>query len=71
MSIIHYEHIIPNDTHEYDHYEITFFEDNILTLLTETPHSVDMWISENKRKHRRRCHSLIVGLDVEWRPNRN
>ncbi|KAL6997686.1 exodeoxyribonuclease I [Sarracenia purpurea var. burkii] len=30
---------------------------------------IDSWISEIERIHSRRLYRLIVGLDVEWRPN--
>ncbi|KAL7583652.1 3'-5' exonuclease [Lactuca sativa] len=66
-SIRYFQHDIPTDTHE--HYEVTFFTDTVLTLVTKTPSFVDTWISQIEHKHRRRLHCLIVGLDVEWRPN--
>ncbi|CAI9302438.1 unnamed protein product [Lactuca saligna] len=66
-SIRYFQHDIPTDTHE--HYEVTFFTDTVLTIVTKTPSFVDTWISQIEHKHRRRLHSLIVGLDVEWRPN--
>ncbi|XP_004136771.1 Werner Syndrome-like exonuclease [Cucumis sativus] len=58
---------IPLNSHDY--YDITFDDDEILTLVTASPSMVDMWISEILRIHRRRLHRLVVGLDVEWRPN--
>ncbi|KAL4557088.1 hypothetical protein LXL04_035258 [Taraxacum kok-saghyz] len=67
MSISYFEHEIPDNTH--DQYEITFYEDTIITLLTHTPSCVDRWISLIQHKYRRCLHSLIVGLDVEWHPN--
>ncbi|XP_038906336.1 Werner Syndrome-like exonuclease [Benincasa hispida] len=60
---------IPLNSHDY--YDITFDNDAILTLLTACLSVVDMWISEILRIHRRRLHRLVVGLDIEWRPNFN
>ncbi|KAL4557081.1 hypothetical protein LXL04_035251 [Taraxacum kok-saghyz] len=61
------DHEVPYNTHDY--YDVTFFDDSILTLVTRTPAFVDLWISEIERIHHRRLHFLVVGLDVEWRPN--
>ncbi|GJR07014.1 Werner syndrome-like exonuclease [Tanacetum coccineum] len=41
------------------------------TLVTETPYYVDQWISRIERIHSRRLDNLVVGLDIEWRPNHN
>ncbi|XP_057489516.1 3'-5' exonuclease-like [Actinidia eriantha] len=65
LSIEDYE--LPYDTHNL--YDVNFFSDKIHTLVTHTPSYVDGWISEIEAIHRRRLRSLIVGLDVEWRPN--
>ncbi|KAA8517893.1 hypothetical protein F0562_015367 [Nyssa sinensis] len=67
LSIVDYE--LPNDTHNL--YDITFFNDQIHTLVTRAPSLVDGWIAEIENIHSRRLHRLIVGLDVEWRPNRS
>ncbi|KAJ0042617.1 hypothetical protein Pint_18432 [Pistacia integerrima] len=67
MTIGIYDHQLPDYTHNY--YDVTFYDDEILTLVTHTPAMVDSWISDIHRIHRRRLHRLIVGLDVEWRPN--
>nr|XP_043616113.1 Werner Syndrome-like exonuclease [Erigeron canadensis] len=53
----------------YDRYDVEFFDDTILTLVTDIPHLVEEWISEIEYIHRNDLHHLIVGLDVEWRPN--
>ncbi|KAF8398117.1 hypothetical protein HHK36_017042 [Tetracentron sinense] len=50
------------DTHRL--FEVTFFNDRIETLLTHTPSMVDSWIANI-----RRLNSLIVGLDLQWRPS--
>ncbi|GFS31384.1 hypothetical protein Acr_00g0017000 [Actinidia rufa] len=65
LSIEDYE--LPYDTHNL--YDVNFFSDKIHTLVTHTPSYVDGWISEIEAIHRRRLRSLIVGLDIEWRPN--
>ena len=53
-------------------YEVTFFGDTIQTLVTNTPAIVDSWIQNVENSHRHAGdHRLIVGLDVEWRPNFN
>ncbi|KAF8696354.1 hypothetical protein HU200_037261 [Digitaria exilis] len=45
------------------HYEVSFDEDVILTMLAGSGDAVDSWLDEIYRVHR-----LVVGLDVEWRP---
>ncbi|CAI9302439.1 unnamed protein product [Lactuca saligna] len=67
MTMSIFDHEVPDDTHDY--YDVEFFEDTILTLVTDTPSFVDMWISDIERIHHRRLHRLVVGLDVEWRPS--
>ncbi|KAA8540959.1 hypothetical protein F0562_024903 [Nyssa sinensis] len=49
---------------------VTFFNDQIHTVVTHNPFIVERWISDIENSHHRRLHRLIVGLDVEWRPNR-
>lgn len=68
-SISMFVHDQPVDTHH--HYYVTFFEDEISTLVTDTPTYVDKWISQIKRAHSRHLYSLVVGLDVEWCPNQS
>ncbi|KAK9050236.1 hypothetical protein SSX86_030794 [Deinandra increscens subsp. villosa] len=59
---------IPPNTHYVQ--RVTFFEHTIETLVTNTPSSVDTWISETERLHSFCPYlSTLVGLDVEWRPN--
>ncbi|MFS7970487.1 putative DNA helicase [Helianthus anomalus] len=62
--ITHFFHTHSDNTH--DVYHLTFFNHTIETLVTATPSYVDTWISTIQRHH---LPSLIVGLDVEWRPN--
>ncbi|KAK7339804.1 hypothetical protein VNO77_20489 [Canavalia gladiata] len=61
------DHNLPYETHNL--YDVTFHSDTIQTLLTSDPSIVDSWISDILRIHRRRLRHLIVGLDIEWRPN--
>ncbi|KVI07167.1 Werner Syndrome-like exonuclease [Cynara cardunculus var. scolymus] len=67
MSIV--DHELPDYTHNL--YDVTFYENTISTIVTNTPSYVDSWIAEIERIHRRHLHRLIVGLDVEWRPNQS
>ncbi|KAK2652041.1 hypothetical protein Ddye_011897 [Dipteronia dyeriana] len=53
----------------YDEYDVTFFDDRILTTVTATPSVVNTWIWETERIHRRRLHNLVVALEAEWSPN--
>jgi len=65
VDIVDYE--LPDDDHNL--YDVTFFDTQIHTLVTHSPSFVDTWISDIENFHSRRLHRLIVGLDVEWRPN--
>ncbi|XP_044505131.1 Werner Syndrome-like exonuclease [Mangifera indica] len=67
MTISIVDHQLPDPTH--NSYDVKFDDHQILTLVTNTSAIVDSWISEIQRIHRRRLHRLIVGFDVEWRPN--
>ncbi|KAJ7972063.1 Werner Syndrome-like exonuclease [Quillaja saponaria] len=69
MSISIVDYGVPNGTHNV--YDVTFYSDTIHTLVTNSPSMVDSWISEIEYVHRRRLNRLIVGFDVEWRPNFN
>ncbi|CAO2194620.1 unnamed protein product [Urochloa humidicola] len=51
------------------HYVVSFDEDAIRTTLTYSGDTVEAWLDEIYRIHRRRLHRLVVGLDVEWRPS--
>ncbi|KAL7208720.1 hypothetical protein ACSBR1_030452 [Camellia fascicularis] len=62
FDIVDYQ--LPNDTHD-----VTFFTNQIHTLVTRSPFLVDSRISEITAIHRSLLHRLIVGLDIEWRPN--
>ncbi|KAI3757638.1 hypothetical protein L6452_05181 [Arctium lappa] len=69
MAISIVDHELPDYTHNL--YDVTFYEKSISTIVTNTPSYVDSWIAEIERIHSRRLHCLIVGLDVEWRPNQS
>ncbi|KAK3024355.1 hypothetical protein RJ639_043681 [Escallonia herrerae] len=60
LSIVDYE--LPDETHNL--YDVNFFTTRIHTLVTQTPSFVTEWISQFQP-----TTPLIVGLDVEWRPN--
>ncbi|XP_022147750.1 Werner Syndrome-like exonuclease [Momordica charantia] len=66
MAISIVDHEIPSDSHNL--YDVTIDSDQIHTLLTSSPAMVDSWISETLAIQ---TPPLIVGLDIEWRPNRN
>ncbi|KAI4348129.1 hypothetical protein L6164_008888 [Bauhinia variegata] len=50
-------------------YTITFHQNIIGTTVTSSAFVVDLWISKVYRSHKRHLNKLIVGLDIEWRPN--
>ncbi|KAL6540708.1 hypothetical protein OROMI_024591 [Orobanche minor] len=66
MGIHIIDHELPYETH--NTYEVVFFGDSILTTVTHDPDIATQWISDVESIHR---HSLIVGLDIEWRPSFN
>ncbi|KAM7492234.1 hypothetical protein LguiA_035155 [Lonicera macranthoides] len=57
--------------YSYKLFDVTFFQEPIKTLVTRSPCIVDTWISDMCYLHYNRLHrhNLIVGLDIEWRPN--
>ncbi|XP_047156730.1 Werner Syndrome-like exonuclease [Vigna umbellata] len=58
------DHCLPYETHNL--YDVTFHTHTIHTLLTSDPSLVHSWISTNVRSNQT---GLMVGLDIEWRPN--
>lgn len=52
----------------YDLFDVHFHTDVIKTTVTSDPDIVTHWIFETESSHSGDRH-LIVGLDVEWRPN--
>ncbi|KAL2325125.1 hypothetical protein Fmac_024183 [Flemingia macrophylla] len=61
MSVV--DHYLPYDTHNL--YDVVFDTHTIRTLLASDPSVVNSWISENAAQRL----GLMVGLDIEWRPN--
>ncbi|KAL6614796.1 hypothetical protein ACP70R_037066 [Stipagrostis hirtigluma subsp. patula] len=54
---------------ETDVIEVTFADHVISATVTSSGEAVEGWLAEVRSVHRRRLHSLVVGLDVEWRPS--
>uniref|UniRef100_A0A803LT62 3'-5' exonuclease domain-containing protein n=2 Tax=Chenopodium quinoa TaxID=63459 RepID=A0A803LT62_CHEQI len=48
---------------------VNFSNHSIATTVTSSAESVESWINRVEYIHRRRLHKLVVGLDIEWRPN--
>ncbi|KAK6120490.1 hypothetical protein DH2020_045748 [Rehmannia glutinosa] len=67
MAIYITNHDLPYNTH--NTYDVFFFGDTIFTTVTNDNATVTDWISDVKSIHRHRLRSLIVGLDIEWRPS--
>ncbi|CAN0891046.1 3'-5' exonuclease [Linum grandiflorum] len=67
ISIV--DHRLPDDTHNL--YDVTFFTDEIQTLLTQSPAPLHQWLLETTQQQQSSGSSVavVVGLDVEWRPN--
>ncbi|CAI0555941.1 unnamed protein product [Linum tenue] len=69
------DHRLPYDT--YNLYDVTFFTDEIHTLVTQIPGPLHQWILETIHHQQQRTSNssaaaavqVVVGLDVEWRPN--
>ncbi|XP_019165704.1 PREDICTED: Werner Syndrome-like exonuclease [Ipomoea nil] len=61
--------IVDLGSESYDRFDVYFYDDRIQTLVTHEPHKVVDWIAKIEYIHRHRLDRLIVGLDVEWRPN--
>ncbi|CAN1178824.1 3'-5' exonuclease [Linum perenne] len=65
ISIV--DHRLPDDTHNL--YDVTFFTDEIQTLLTQSPAPLHQWLLETTQHQQSSAAAVVVGLDVEWRPN--
>ncbi|CAI0421195.1 unnamed protein product [Linum tenue] len=66
------DHGLPDDTHNL--YDVTFCTDEIHTLLAQSPGPLHQWLLETTQHQRTTSNSsaaapVVVGLDVEWRPN--
>ncbi|CAK7339911.1 unnamed protein product [Dovyalis caffra] len=72
MAINIEDHQLPYDTHNL--YDVNFYEDKIHTLVTHTPSFVNTWVADAQQNLHQNSnpvdHPLLVGLDIEWRPNR-
>ncbi|KAI3444280.1 hypothetical protein Pfo_000945 [Paulownia fortunei] len=59
----HYHYQLPSESNPCN---VFFFSDAIYTTVTHDPATVSQWIYDINSLY---GHRLIVGLDVEWRPN--
>ncbi|PHT56243.1 hypothetical protein CQW23_04729 [Capsicum baccatum] len=50
-------------------YDVIFDDTEIETIVTRDPAQVCSWINETEETNQCRLHRLIVGFDIEWRPN--
>ncbi|MCE3216557.1 hypothetical protein HAX54_006881 [Datura stramonium] len=50
-------------------YDVCLDDTEIETLVTRDPAMVFSWIDNTENLNESRLHRLIVGIDVEWRPN--
>lgn len=57
------DHYLPYDSHNL--YDVAFDTHTIRTLLASDPSLVHSWLSDNALNR----PGLLVGLDIEWRPN--
>ncbi|KAK9266814.1 hypothetical protein L1049_001658 [Liquidambar formosana] len=55
--------------HRQRRFTVECFTARILTTVTSTPSVVRSWIYKIRYFHRFRCHKLVVGLGVQWRPS--
>ncbi|XP_076951922.1 uncharacterized protein LOC143625485 [Bidens hawaiensis] len=67
--------IIPHKTTNltYNLYDVTFFDATVTTTVTADSSAVDKWISETEQhliQNLLALQPVVIGLDVEWRPNR-
>ncbi|KAL3637096.1 hypothetical protein CASFOL_019395 [Castilleja foliolosa] len=61
ITTTHHHHNSPFNLHN-----VVFFNDVVYTTVTHDPTTVSQWISDITSLY---GHRLIVGLDIEWRPN--
>ncbi|KAL2480811.1 Polynucleotidyl transferase [Abeliophyllum distichum] len=67
MTITIQNYQLQHDTHNL--YEVNFFGDIIHTLVTHDPDMVSLWLSDIQSLNNHSGSRLVVGLDIEWRPN--
>lgn len=63
MTIGIVDHGLPDDTHNL--YDVSFYGLSVRTVLTHSPPIASSWLA-SRGSHQR---PLLVGFDVEWRPN--
>ncbi|XP_055816355.1 3'-5' exonuclease-like [Solanum dulcamara] len=54
---------------DYKLYDVILDDTEIETTVTLSPSTVSSWINRTEILNESRLHRLIVGLDIEWRPN--
>lgn len=54
---------------DYKLYDVILDDTEIETTVTVDPFTVSAWIRKTETENESRLHRLIVGLDIEWRPN--
>ncbi|XP_057432770.1 3'-5' exonuclease-like [Lotus japonicus] len=64
ITVVDYN--IPGGTHKL--YDINFDSHTIKTLVTTSPYFVNAWLYQTLQLHSHH-HHLLIGLDIEWRPN--
>ncbi|MED6194447.1 hypothetical protein PIB30_028606 [Stylosanthes scabra] len=63
-----FDHTLPHDDHNL--YDVTFHTHTIHTLLTTSSSLVHTWLSDTLNHHSSSTTTtVLVGLDIEWRPN--
>ncbi|KAL5565531.1 hypothetical protein UlMin_028695 [Ulmus minor] len=67
MSISIEDRQVSEATH--DIFDIEINSNSVETLVTHIPSMVDDWIQQTERINHQNLNNLVVGLDVEWRPN--
>ncbi|PIA60997.1 hypothetical protein AQUCO_00300487v1 [Aquilegia coerulea] len=60
---------IDSTSNEYSTYSVTIFDQVVHTIVTCTPTKVDEFITEILNIYQNKLNTLIIGLDIEWRPN--
>nr|GMD78491.1 Werner Syndrome-like exonuclease [Ipomoea batatas] len=60
---------LPHILHSF--YEVEFHDHVIQTVVTNMPRMVDVWVHEMEKHYCKSGSKVVVGLDIEWRPNRD
>ncbi|XP_006365675.1 Werner Syndrome-like exonuclease [Solanum tuberosum] len=69
MSVRIKDYQLPYNSHKL--YDVFLNETEIETLVTRDPAMICSWIDSTESSNQSRLHRLIVGIDIEWRPNFN